>query len=152
MERIFNDIQKQIKEHLNDSVSLIDEDYGQLENLAQAEGDDMYPVTFPCVLISIPQIEWSTISNNSQNGKIAIGIRLAFDCYDDTHLGSTQEEMATERMKLASKLNSYLHGWRLDGCNSVMVRTQSRQFNMPGGIKVYEQFYTTDVYEVIADK
>ena len=49
MEELFNDMQRQIATQLGDAVSLIDEDYGQLEALMN--GEDQYPVTFPCVLV-----------------------------------------------------------------------------------------------------
>ena len=38
---------------MGDTITLIDEDCGQLEALAN--GEDQYPVTFPCVLIGIPE-------------------------------------------------------------------------------------------------
>ena len=106
MEQLFNDIQKQIAEKMGDTVSLIDEDCGQLEALIN--GEDQYPVTFPCVLISIPETIWENLKGNLQHGKTTVTVRLAFDCYDDTHYGSTQEQHAAERMRLASRL--YMDG------------------------------------------
>ena len=53
MEQLFNDLQQQIAGKMGDVITLIDEDCGQLEALTN--GEDQYPVTFPCVLISIPQ-------------------------------------------------------------------------------------------------
>lgn len=147
MEQLFNDIQKQIAEKMGDTVSLIDEDYGQLEALIN--GEDQYPVTFPCVLISIPETIWENLKGNLQHGKTTVTVRLAFDCYDDTHYGSTQEQHATQRMQMASRLNSALHGWRFDGCATVLLRRASRQFSLPGGIKVYESEYTTTVADEI---
>lgn len=58
MEQLFNDLQQQIAKEMGSTVSLIDEDYGQLEALAG--GEDQYPVTFPCVLIGIPETLWET--------------------------------------------------------------------------------------------
>ena len=52
MEQLFNDIQRRIAENMGDILSLIDEDYGQLDALLN--GEDQYPVTVPCVLISMP--------------------------------------------------------------------------------------------------
>lgn len=147
MEQLFNDLQQQIAKEMGDTLSLIDEDYGQLEALAA--GEDQYPVTFPCVLIGIPETLWDTLKGNLQHGKTTVTIRLAFDCYDDTHYGSTQEKHAAERMALARRLNGCLHGWRFDGCATVLVRRASRQFALPGGIKVYEMEYTTTVADEI---
>ena len=128
MEQLFNDLQRQIADKMGAFVSLIDEDCGQLEALAN--GEDQYPVTFPCILIGVPETKWETLNAATQQGKLILTVRMAFDCYDDTHYGS-----------------SYLHGWRFEGCARVMERTFSRQFSLPGGIKVYEHQYSTVVME-----
>lgn len=95
MEHFFNDLQQQIAGKMGDAIALIDEDCGQLEALAN--GEDQYPVTFPCVLIGIPQTVWENVKNGLQHGKTTLTVRLAFDCYDDTHYGSTQERHAAGR-------------------------------------------------------
>ena len=145
MEQLFNDLQQQIAKEMGSTVSLIDEDYGQLEALAG--GEDQYPVTFPCVLIGIPETLWENLKGNLQHGKTTVTVRLAFDCYDDTHYGSAQEQHVAERMALARRLNSCLHGWRFEGCATALVRRANRQFSLPGGIKVYEHQYSTVVME-----
>ncbi|MEL6039043.1 hypothetical protein [Bacteroides faecis] len=89
------------------------------------------------------------MKNGLQHGKTTLTVRLAFDCYDDTHYGSTQERHAAGRLTLAKRLNSYLHGWRFDGCDTVLIRRTSRQFSLPGGIKVYETEYITTVADEI---
>ncbi|WP_276865800.1 hypothetical protein [Bacteroides heparinolyticus] len=147
MEQLFNDLQQQIAEKMGNGVSLIDEDCGQLEALTGDE--DRYPVTFPCVLIGIPETLWENLKGNLQHGKTTVVIRLAFDCYDDTHYGSTRERHAAERMALAGRLNGALHGWRFDGCATALIRRAGRQFSLPGGIKVYEMEYTTTVAEEV---
>ncbi len=147
MEQLFNDLQKHVADKMGNSVSLIDEDCGQLETLAS--GEDQYPVTFPCVLIGVPEVKWETLISNAQKGSLILTIRLAFDCYDDTHYGSTQEQLAAWRLQQSKKLNDSLHGWRFDGCATVMARTFSRQFSLPGGIKVYEHQYSTTVIDEI---
>ena len=50
MEQLFNDLRQQIAGTMGDTVSLIDEDYGQLDALKN--GGEQYPVTFPCILLS----------------------------------------------------------------------------------------------------
>lgn len=147
MEQLFNDLQQQIAKEMGSTLSLIDEDCGQLEALAG--GEDRYPVTFPCVLIGIPETLWDNLASNLQHGKTTVTVRLAFDCYDDTHYGSTQEQHAAERMALSRRLNGCLHGWRFEGCATVLVRRASRQFSLPGGIKIYETEYATTVAEEI---
>lgn len=147
MEQLFNDLQHQIAEKMGSSVSLIDEDCGQLEALLN--GEEQYPVTFPCVLISAPQIEWNSLSGATQRGRLVLTVRLAFDCYQDTHYGSGQEQYAEQRWRQATLLNSYIHGWKFEGCMQGMMRKTSRQFSLPAGIKVYEMQYETTLIENI---
>lgn len=149
MEQLFNDMQKQIALKLGDEITMADEDYGQLEALMN--GEDQYPVTFPCVLIGTPQIEWRTLNQDVQLGACTLTVRLAFDCYDDTRYGSGQEQAAAARMALSRKLNACIHGWKFDGCARVMIRRTSRQYSLPGGIKVYEQSYDTDVEDRLTE-
>lgn len=147
MEELFNELQQQIAEKLGTLLSLIDEDYGQLDALIN--GEDMYPVTFPCVLISTPKAKWKTLQTNVQQGELTLSVRLAFDCYDDTHYGSTQESKTTERLQMASRLNGCIHGWKIGGHTQSLLRTESSDYSLPGGIKVYEQTYSTVVIEEI---
>lgn len=99
MEELFNDMQRQIATQLGDAVSLIDEDYGQLEALMN--GEDQYPVTFPCVLVGTPEVTWRCLGGDTQQGTCTLTVRLAFDCYDDTHYSSGQEGKAAERLSLS---------------------------------------------------
>lgn len=145
METLFNDLQNHLAEKFGERISLIDEDYGQLEALAN--GEDQYPVTFPCILIGLPQVDWRDLKPDRQQGTVTLDVRLAFDCYDDTHYGSTQESHAAERQAMAKELNRYIHGWRFEGSSSYMQRTSSRQATYPGGIKVYSHTYTAKVEE-----
>lgn len=150
MEQLFNDIQKRIADCMGDNLSLIDEDYGQLEALIN--GEDQYPVTFPCVLVSVPEVQWEDLKPGVQHGKATLTVRMAFDCYDDTHYGSTQEDRIAERMSRAKKLNDCLNGWKFNGCATVMLRRTSRQFSLPGGIKVYEMEYGTTLYDKTSEQ
>ena len=54
MDEIFIAIMEQIAQEMPE-LSLIDEDYGQLEMGAE---EDQYPVTFPCVLIGNTNSDW----------------------------------------------------------------------------------------------
>lgn len=56
MEEVFIAIMEQIAQEMPE-LSLIDEDYGQLEMGAE---EDQYPVTFPCVLIGIQVLTGTT--------------------------------------------------------------------------------------------
>lgn len=55
MEEIFIAIQERIALQMPE-LSLVDEDYGQL-----VTEEDTYPVTFPCVLISTIDTDWTDI-------------------------------------------------------------------------------------------
>lgn len=82
MEDLFNEIQTAIAENMP-SVSLVDEDYGQLQT-----EEDHYPVTFPAVLINMEGVAWETITDEYLRGTFTITIKLCLDCYDDTHYTS----------------------------------------------------------------
>ena len=138
MEELFNDIQQHIATSMPE-LSLVDENYGQLQT-----EEDTYPVTFPCVLIDAPVVEWENLNNRSQRGRCTLTVTLAVDCYDDTHFGSGTEEKASQRQRLANRLNGLLHLQRPKGATGPMNRKKSRNYNLPGGIKAYEF-----VYEVV---
>ena len=54
MESLLYQLINHIKEQMP-SLSLVDEDYGQLEAIDK-EDMQTYPVTFPCVLIDMPEV------------------------------------------------------------------------------------------------
>lgn len=145
MEQLFNDIQKRIADNFPE-LSLIDEDYGQLEAIETEE--DTYPVTFPCVLISIPEVLWEQLGGASQRGTASISIRLAIDCYDDTHSGSGTENKAAERKAFATSMHRKLQGF-VSGKNSALIRKKSSDYSRPHGIKVYETLYQCVVNDII---
>lgn len=86
MEHLLHKLASHIKESMP-SLSLVDEDYGQLEALDK-DNIDMYPLTFPAVLIDAPECDWSGIAGKSQKGTAKVGVKLIIDCYDDTHYAS----------------------------------------------------------------
>lgn len=49
-------------------ISLVDEDYGQLENLDKTD-EDMYPLTYPAVLVETSRVDWSHLQGSSQKGE-----------------------------------------------------------------------------------
>ena len=145
MEQLFNDIQNRIKEKIG-GLSLIDEDYGQLEAIETDE--DTYPVTFPCVLISMPEVDWKQLGGASQQGNCTVAIRVAIDCYHDTHSGSGTELEAIERMKFARSIHREVQCFR-SGDSSPLIRKTSRNYSRPHAIKVYETVYTCVVNDII---
>ena len=124
---------------------LVDEDYGQLENLDD-DGRQMYPITYPAVLIEPSHVDWSHLEGDSQKGEATLRVRLIIDCYDDTHSGSGTEFSIKEREELRHKLHSLLEGYRPLNDGGLM-RTQSTFFTFNHGIKVYESIYTCTVTE-----
>lgn len=143
MEQLFNDLQNQIALKLGSKLSLIDEDYGQLEALQN--GEEQYPVTFPCVLTSMPAIEWRSLKSGPQAGKLTLTVRLAFDCH--AAAPGTPQQAASARMSLSGELDGCINGWKFEGTDRDMVRRRTQCYSLPGGIRVYEHTYETEVRE-----
>lgn len=124
-------------------ISLIDEDTGQLDELAN-DSQDGYPVTFPCVLLGNTTIDWKDVSptGSVQIGEGVLIIRLAIDCYDDTHAGSGTTDKIAERGEFARNIYKAVQGWRASITEmGPLKRVRSRDYTLPGNIKVYEQMY-----------
>ncbi len=146
MELLLHSLIKEIAEKMP-QLSLIDEDYGQLENIDE-DNKDMYPITFPCVLLDAPSVDWSYIQGNSQKGEATIRVRLIIDCYDDTHFGSDTTHKIIERHEMVKQLHEIVQGFRsID--DGALMRKRSRFFTFNHGIKVYEAEYTCTVTDVI---
>ena len=137
MKELFNDLRQQIAGTMGDTVSLIDEDYGQLDALK--DGGEQYPMSFPCILVGPQETAWSNQKGTAQHGRCTLSVRLAFDCRNST------AQQAAERMQAAERLDACLHGWQMDGCSTALTRRTSRQYPLPGGIKVYETVYEAGV-------
>ena len=135
MEEILIAILGRISEHVA-GLSLIDEDTGQLETQ-----EDTYPVTFPCVLVGNTDINWTDIGLGVQKGEAQLTVRLAIDCYEDTHIGSGTTERIRERQQLSAQVYKALQGFRTSRYMSGMVRLKSRDYTLPGNIKVYEKIF-----------
>ena len=123
-------------------ISLVDEDYGQLEYIDSET--DTYPVTFPCVLLDAADVQWSNISGGSQKGNATIAVKLAIDCYDDTHYGSDTTDKILTRHAMVEKLHNIVQCFRPDD-GAPMNRISSRFYTSNHGIKVYESQYTVTI-------
>lgn len=138
--------------HINEQMpelSMVDEDYGQLENL-EDDNRDMYPITFPAVLIDNTETEWSNLSGRSQKGDALFRVRLIIDCYDDTHAECGTQFAVEEREDMRSRLHTILQGFRpVD--DGVLIRKRSKFFTWYHGIKVYEMTYACVVTETIRE-
>ncbi len=143
MEEVFIKIMEETAASMPE-LSLIDEDYGQLEMGAEEDG---YPVTFPCVLIGNTESTWSDIGTSYQKSNSTITVRLAMDCYDDTHYASGSYEKTRKRVRLANKLYKALQGLRCSGNSTALTRVRSGSYTLPGLIKVYELTYAFRLVE-----
>ena len=124
----------------------VDEDYGQLEALDN-EQLDMYPLTYPAVLIDLPGTEWTDTGDVAQRGTCEVRVRLILDCYDDTHAGSQTTDRIMRREEKRKALHALLQGFR-PSSEGALIRTRSRFFTFNHGIKVYEETYTCALSEV----
>ncbi len=127
-------------------LSLVDEDYGQLETQ-----EDAYPVTFPCVLVGNMSCDWRDLGySGAQEGTVMLTVRLVIDCYDDTHIGSSQEQKITERQEQARQLYKALQMQRFANGMGPLSRVKSQDYTIAHGIKVYEQIYQFDYKDMSA--
>lgn len=143
MEEIFIAIMEHIAETMP-KLSYIDEDYGQLE---LTEDQDSYPVTFPCVLIGNTESDWNDIGYGVQKSESLITVRLAIDCYDDTHYSSGTYEKVRERQLKAKELYKALQQFQCTEEATSLVRVKSRDYSLPGNIKVYETMYSFTLHD-----
>lgn len=148
MESLLYHLIRHIKANMPE-LSLVDEDYGQLEAIDK-DGMDTYPVTFPAVLVDTPETDWSNLSGKSQQGTAKVGVRLAIDCYDDTHHGSETMEAILRRSETVHGLHRILQRYRPIG-GGEMIREKSRFYTWNHGIKVYEILYTVSIKDVIPE-
>lgn len=137
MEEIFTNIMERIAGGMPE-LSLIDEDYGQLEMSAE---EDRYPVTFPCVLIGNIDAEWRDQGLGNQKGAALITVRLAVDCYDDTSFESGTYDKIKDRRQMDLKLYKTLQRFKSARCATPLVRVKSRDYALPGYVKVFETTY-----------
>jgi len=138
-----------IKENMPE-LQTVDEDYGQLEAI-DSDDKDTYPVVFPAVLLNPSETDWSNLSGKSQKGKSTIVVRLAIDCYDDTHAGSGTTDAITDRAAMVEKLHGLLQCYRPENNDGEMIRERSKFYTWSHGIKVYESYYTVSVTDLIPE-
>ena len=145
MELFLYQIINHVKEGMP-GLSLVDENYGQLENIDQSD-TDMYPVTFPAVLIDLQEASWSNLEGKSQKGTVKVNVQLLIDCYDDTHYTSGTYNKVRERQLKAKELYKALQEFQCTEETSPLVRVKSRDYSLPGNIKVYETVYSFTLHD-----
>lgn len=139
MESLLCNIISHIKESMP-SLSMVDENYGQIENLCGGTEDNMYPVTFPAVLVDLQEVTWSHLKSYTQRGEARVNVQLVIDCYDDTHCGSGTMQTAIGRARMAKDLHLSLQGFK-PGKEHEMRRESSKFYTVNHGIKIYETVY-----------
>ena len=105
MERLILSIEKRLKEQVTD-LHTIDEDYGQLET-----EEDTYPVLFPCALITVKDVEWTSCGNSKQMGNAIVQVTIAVDSYDDTHEASLTNDKMGDNHRIVRDCNNALVGF-----------------------------------------
>ena len=95
--------------------------------------------------------EWQPMANRPgiQQGKTSVTLKLAIDCYDDTHVGSTTETKIADREQMADRLFRAAQGMRLSPKMSELDRRRSTEYALGGGVKVYEVTFEYLVREIV---
>ncbi|MBE9487984.1 MAG: hypothetical protein IMY73_02270 [Bacteroidetes bacterium] len=104
MEQIIKAILKKLQEVKE--LKFIDVNFGQLtlENPA---------VDFPCALIDVEHIDYSSTSGKAQIAEAYINVTLAFKIYAPTSAGTpeAQQELGLQHYEIIKKVSSTLHNW-----------------------------------------
>ncbi len=136
----------------------IDEECGQLE-FPEKE----YPVQFPCILIDIQSIDWTTLGMGTQTGNTLIRLRVCFDIYEDTHKDAPDMDTALTRLKLLNKIHKNIHtfggmilpvpnhtGQFYDNHFKKLVRKKTTAEKRQDGLRVYTIDYETNLKDTNA--
>lgn len=95
--------------------------------------------------------DWRDLGySGAQEGTVTLTARLVIDCYDDTHVGSTQENAITDRQQMAHKLYKALQMQRFCKDMGPLSRVKSQDYTIAHGINVYEQIYQFDYKDMSA--
>lgn len=124
----------------------VDEDCGQL-----ASQEELDPVVLPCVLIAQSETEWLPMANRPaiQQGRSSVTLKMALDCSDESHGGTTTEERIAERERMAGRLFQAVQGAKLSQGMSGLDRRRSAEYALGGGIRVYEVTFEHLVRELV---
>lgn len=139
MESLIYNIISHIKDNMP-TIAVVDENYGQIESICNATDDNMYPLTFPAVLVDLQEVVWTPLKQLIQRGEARVNVQLLIDCYDDTHYGSDSCKTVDQRAKMANELHRCLQGFMPCG-DSAMRRESSKFYTVTHGIKIYETVY-----------
>ena len=90
---------------------------------------------------------WHDLGYGAQNSESFITVRLAIDCYHDTSHASGTYEKVRERQQTANKLYQTLQCLQCSENASPLVREKSREYALPGYIKVFETTFSFTLHD-----
>lgn len=137
--KLYIDLIDRIKE-LVPEIQWIDHDLGQLE----AFDGDRPPVVFPCLLIDFSTTQFAT-HQGFQDGNASVGLRLAFDQYQQTHadMPTQVQEQALEYYEIEHKLHQALQGWDDSGflVNEMIRKSATSEQRQDDNFRVRRMVY-----------
>lgn len=91
------------------AIRFISQDLGQLDFY-----DERPPVSWPCVLIDINDLQFENASRNVQIATATVTLRIAHTAYSDvSNLPNSQiRELGLKHLELEHRIGSALHGWQ----------------------------------------
>jgi hypothetical protein len=157
MDVLYRSLVKRLTDTVGAEQTLwIDLEAGQLEAI-----DENYPVTFPAVFIDLAECQFKTLGRGLQEGYLNIGIRIAFDVYNDFHGTAPDIETACANLKLINQVHAALHGFGgmtlqledesyEDNHFSRLQRTGLTTEKRADGLKIFTMTYTTTIRDAYA--
>jgi hypothetical protein len=124
-------------------LNLIDIDWGQLDSVSE---DLSYPVFFPCALVDVVDIPWLRSGTALQPGEATVRIKIGIQMTDDTNSGSGTQAKALARLGIVKEVHDCVNLYAA-GKFSKLIRLRTQIYNVPGGVKVVQVDYTTDVVD-----
>lgn len=122
-------------------LATVDIDWGQLE--AQNPDDGGYVVNFPCALLDVSDISWTQSGTQVQPGAAYIRIKVGINLLYDTGKNAPKRADAIARIGMAKTVHDVVNLYT-DGKFGKLIRSRTRVYNVPGGIKVVELEYQSD--------
>jgi len=141
MDEIFLALLQKIADEVQE-LREVDMDWGQLETQ-----EETYPIDFPCCLIDISNVAWEQTGVPFQTGLATVKLKIAVNMLDDTHFSGGKFQNAVNRLAVVKSVHNTVNLFRDEGF-SKLVRSNTRRYNMPGGIKVTELEYETAISEI----
>lgn len=127
-------------------LQYIGEDLGELEAYSNGMTDG-YPIPAIAAFIGNAVTDWEEVGAGVQKGKCTFTVRLALDCYHDTHVGSGTEDKTLERLALNKRIYLALQGQVLERGGDYIKRVKNIDYTLPGSKIVYETTFGFDIHD-----